>query len=48
MRISGGVGKEEAMNEKFFELPEEKQMRIINAGFDIFSRMIIKGLRLKT
>ena len=25
------------MNEKFFQLPEEKQQRIINAGFRIFS-----------
>ena len=26
------------MNEKFFSLPEEKQQRIINAGFRIFSQ----------
>jgi AcrR family transcriptional regulator len=26
------------MNEKFFELPQEKQLRIINAGFEIFSQ----------
>jgi TetR/AcrR family transcriptional regulator len=26
------------MNEKFFELPEEKQLRIINAGFEVFSK----------
>lgn len=26
------------MNEKFLELPEEKQMRIINAGFEVFSQ----------
>lgn len=26
------------MNEKFFRLPEEKQQRIINAGFRVFSR----------
>ena len=26
------------MNEKFFELPEEKRLRIINAGFEIFSQ----------
>lgn len=25
------------LNEKFFELPEEKQLRIINAGFEVFS-----------
>lgn len=24
------------MNEQFFELPEEKQLRIINAGFEVF------------
>lgn len=26
------------MNEKFFELPQEKQLRIINAGFEVFSK----------
>lgn len=26
------------MNENFFRLPEEKQIRIINAGFEIFSK----------
>lgn len=26
------------MNEKFYELPEEKQLRIINAGFEVFSK----------
>ncbi|SHH91905.1 transcriptional regulator, TetR family [Sporobacter termitidis DSM 10068] len=26
------------MNEKFYELPEEKQQRIINAGFEVFGR----------
>lgn len=26
------------INEKFFELPEEKQLRIINAGFEVFSQ----------
>lgn len=26
------------MNDKFFELPEEKQLRIINAGFEVFSQ----------
>lgn len=26
------------MNEKFFALPEEKQQRIINAGYDVFSK----------
>jgi AcrR family transcriptional regulator len=26
------------MNEKFNELPEEKRMRIINAGFEVFSQ----------
>lgn len=26
------------MNEKFFSLPEEKQQRIINAGFRVFSQ----------
>ena len=26
------------MNEKFFALPKEKQNRIINAGFRVFSR----------
>lgn len=25
-------------NEKFFELPEEKQLRIINGGFEVFSQ----------
>ena len=26
------------MNDKFFTLPEEKQQRIINAGYHVFSR----------
>ena len=26
------------MNEKFFALPKEKQQRIINAGYRVFSR----------
>lgn len=26
------------MNKKFFELPEEKRQRIINAGFEVFSK----------
>ncbi len=26
------------MNRKFYELPEEKQLRIINAGFEVFSQ----------
>ena len=26
------------MNKKFYELPEEKQMRIINAGFEVFGK----------
>ena len=26
------------MNEKFFHLPEEKQQRILNAGFRVFSQ----------
>lgn len=26
------------MNEKFFELPKEKQLRIINAGMDVFGK----------
>lgn len=26
------------MNEKFYQLPQEKQMRIINAGYKVFSR----------
>ena len=26
------------MNEKFFELPEEKRLSIINAGFEVFSK----------
>lgn len=26
------------MNEKFYSLPQEKQNRIINAGFRVFSR----------
>ncbi len=26
------------MNEKFFQLPKEKQERIINAGFYVFSK----------
>jgi AcrR family transcriptional regulator len=30
------------MNTKFFELPEEKQQRIINAGFEIFSKSEFK------
>ena len=25
------------MNDKFFELPEEKQLRIVNAGFKAFA-----------
>lgn len=29
--------RKQKMNEKFFELPEEKQTRIINAGFHVFS-----------
>lgn len=31
-------GKELPVNEKFFALPEEKQHRIMNAGYRIFSR----------
>ena len=30
--------EESAMNDKFFDLPKEKQERIINAGFRVFSR----------
>lgn len=30
------------MNEKFFELPEEKQQKIINAGFEVFSQSVYK------
>lgn len=30
------------MNEKFFELPEEKQQKIINAGFEVFSKSEFK------
>ena len=30
------------MNEKFFELPEEKKHKIINAGFEIFSKNTYK------
>lgn len=30
------------MNEKFFELPEEKKQKIINAGFEIFSKNTYK------
>ncbi len=30
------------MNEKFYELPEEKRLRIINAGFEVFSRNTYK------
>ena len=30
--------KETGMNDKFFDLPKEKQERIINAGFRVFSR----------
>lgn len=26
------------MNERFFELTEEKQLRIINAGFEVFAQ----------
>lgn len=29
--------RKQKMNEKFFELPEEKQKRIINAGFHVFA-----------
>ena len=32
--VNGG----KAVNEKFYSLPEEKQQRIINAGFRVFSR----------
>lgn len=32
----------EIMNEKFFELPYEKRLRIINAGFRVFSESIYK------
>lgn len=32
--VGGGV----RMNEKFYDLPEEKQKRIINAGFRVFSQ----------
>ncbi len=28
------------MNEQFYELPQEKQLRIINAGLEVFSKMI--------
>lgn len=31
------------MNEKFFALPEEKQQRIINAGFRVFAQNSYKG-----
>ena len=30
------------MNEKFFELPEEKRLRIINAGFEVFAQSAYK------
>ena len=26
------------MNEQFYELPQEKQLRIINAGLEVFSK----------
>jgi TetR/AcrR family transcriptional regulator len=34
--LSASVGKESAVNEQFYELSEEKQQRIINAGFEVF------------
>ena len=33
------------MNERFFELPEEKQERILQAGFRVFSRAATIRLR---
>lgn len=30
------------MNEKFFSLPEEKQQAILNAGYRVFHRILIK------
>ena len=30
--------KERTVNEKFYQLPEEKQLRILNAGFRVFSK----------
>lgn len=32
------TGRRQIMNEKFFHLPEEKQKRIINAGFRVFAQ----------
>ena len=29
--------KEDTMNEKFYQLPEEKRNRILNAGFRVFA-----------
>ena len=36
--LTGSVSEVLHMNEKFYSLPNEKQQRIINAGFRTFSR----------
>lgn len=38
MELTGPVNGGNAMNEKFYSLPEEKQQRILNAGFYVFSQ----------
>ena len=34
------------MNQKFFELNEEKRLAIINAGLEVFSKNFISNFRL--
>lgn len=38
MYLTEAVNGGEAMNDKFFTLPEEKQQAIINAGYRVFSQ----------
>lgn len=38
LKLTGTVNGGIPMNEKFFTLPEEKQRRIIDAGYEVFSR----------
>lgn len=41
--LTGAVNGGDAMNEKFFSLPEEKQKTILNAGYRVFSQNSYKN-----
>lgn len=42
LKLTESVNKETNMNDKFFNLPLEKQQRIINAAYKVFSQSSYK------